>query len=384
MAPESEPPAEAEAESSDNSDAEASLAEQEPATGEAVPPETAPEVPSRLLPALIGLPIVAGLVASAILLVDYLRPIPVYCESGGGCDAIKHTNEAWQFILPTPMLGLIGFFAIGLVALMRGKTGRLLFAMGASLGGLFAGHLISVQIGYGVFCKYCMVADISAIVLMVAATVRSLRKWDPPQSWRVRVFAASGLIAAAAIPIVIGKSLKVPVPDAIKTEMASTEAGKVTVVDFVDYECPFCRRTNVAFEPILSANASRVRVVRRNVPLEMHPHAMDAAKAACCGAKLGKGEEMTHALLSTDVENLTPEGCAAVASKLGLQPDAFSACVQDPTTEASIKADIDEFHAAKGEGLPTIWVDDEPLMGEQTTDMLEHAMDTAMKKKGST
>jgi 2-hydroxychromene-2-carboxylate isomerase len=107
---------------------------------------------------------------------------------------------------------------------------------------------------------------------------------------------------------------------------------------------------------------------------------MDAARAACCGEKLGKGDEMSKLLLTTDVENLTPDGCQKLASGLGIQSEAYQACVQDPATQSKIDADKEEFHAAKGKGLPTIWVNDTPLLGEQTTETLEDAVKAAIDK----
>lgn len=342
--------------------------------------KTAARKPGNKLLALFALSTLAGLIASSILVVDYLRPVPVYCEEGGGCDAIKHTQEAVSFGIPTPVLGVAGFLLLGFLILIRGRFSRLLLVVAASVAGAFGGHLLATQIGYDVYCKYCLVADFSALALMAASTIRLIKHWDWPPGWKSRAAGAATLLGAAALPMIFGFTRKIPVPDAIKKEMAATPAGTVTVVDFVDWECPFCRRTNIALEPILAANAGRVRVVRRQVPLQMHPHAMDAARAACCGEKLGKGDEMTKALLSTDVENLTPDGCKKLASDLGLQPEAYSACVQDPSTQSKIDADIEEFHAAKGAGLPTIWVNDTPLFGEQTQETLQSTIQSAIEK----
>lgn len=381
MGPDSDAPAEHSSESDVESSPEASSS---PPPQPVTDTKSGEKSASRATAYLLAIPALTGIVASAILLVDYLRPLPVYCEEGGGCAALKNTELAWVFFgLPTPFVGLVGFLFLAFLVLLKGRGVRFAFAITTSLAGVFAAMLLRFQVDHHVFCKFCVVADISALTLMVGAAIRAAKQWDPPGSLGKRALAMSGLFVVAAIPLVFGFTRAIPVPDAIRKEMAQTAPGKITVVDFVDYECPFCRRTNIAFEPILAENASRVRVVRRNVPLAMHPHALDAAKAACCGQKLGKGEEMTKALLSTDVDNLTPEGCAAVASSLGLEPEAFSACVQDPSTQASIDADVDEFHAAKGEGLPTIWIDDQGLFGEQTGEMLQDAMNHALKDADS-
>src|SRR6202044_457923 len=65
------------------------------------------EITAGLL-GLVGslLPVLAGLVASAMLVVDYTRPAPVFCVEGGGCDALKHTVYAAPLGIPLPIVGV--------------------------------------------------------------------------------------------------------------------------------------------------------------------------------------------------------------------------------------------------------------------------------------
>src|SRR6185295_5203511 len=112
--------------------------------------------------------------------------------------------------------------------------------------------------------------------------------------------------------LVIGfnrRPIPVDVPPVIALEMKGTGRGKVTVVDFVDFECPFCRLTHAELAPAIEARRAKIRVARKHVPLRMHRHALDAAKAGCCGETLGKGDAMADALFSAPTEALTPEGC---------------------------------------------------------------------------
>ena len=170
----------------------------------------------------------------------------------------------------------------------------------------------------------------------------------------------------------------------IAREIAGTPPGKVTFVDFVDFECPYCRETHAEIAPIVFARRDHMRIVRKNVPLtRIHPHAMDAARAACCGETLGKGDAMADALFTAPVEELTPEGCAKIARSLGLDEQAFRACLTAAKTEARIKADSDDFKATHGHGLPTLWVDEERLEGAQEGAAVEKAIDRAIARKQS-
>jgi protein-disulfide isomerase/uncharacterized membrane protein len=325
---------------------------------------------------------VAGIVASSMLVVDYVRPAPVFCVEGGGCEALKHTVVAMPFGVPLPLLGLAGFVALGAWSLVPGRRARYVqlgLAVGAALVGLV---LLVLQLLLGHFCPYCCVADVSGLLSLALAAWR-LRAGGESRVAMAWTFGGAGsMVAAAAVPLAAGFHVNTT-PPAIYAEIGKTPAGQVTVVDFVDFECPFCRMTHAELEPVLESHRDKIRLVRRQVPLTMHPHARDAARAACCSEKLGKGEEMADALFTAEIEELTPEGCEKLAVKLGLPLDAFRACVQSPATDVSIDRDKDEFKAAHGYALPTIWVDETPMIGARPREDIEKVLDEALAKRGS-
>src|SRR5262245_4393916 len=124
-------------------------------------------------------PTVLGLGASVTLLVDYLKPAPVFCGLDSGCDVVKQTSYASLAFVPTPVLGVVAFAALGALTLARGNRVRLLQLVGAVLAALFAAFFIFVQSQLGAFCKYCMIADCSALVLLGVSIVRFAKRWDP-------------------------------------------------------------------------------------------------------------------------------------------------------------------------------------------------------------
>ena len=327
----------------------------------------------------------AAIAASAVLFVDYVRPAPVFCDEGGGCHAIKQTAFAHPGGIPTPLFGLSGYLAVALAACLPGRLARLAQAALASIGGLAALLLIGVQLHVGHICPYCMIVDSSALVLMGLSIARLLRDWDPPAESRRSLFGAAGLVVAAvALPLAFGLTRKPAtnpdLPKVIAEEIKKTPKGKVTVVDFIDFECPFCRATHKELEPVLASYKDKVRVVRKQVPLRMHPHAMDAARAACCGELLGKGDEMADALVEAPPAELTPEGCEKIAEKLGLDVSRFRSCTKDPETDARIRADGETFRAAQGRGLPMLYIGEQRLVGEQDRESLKAALDDALAR----
>ncbi len=86
--------------------------------------------------------------------------------------------------------------------------------------------------------------------------------------------------------------------------------GHVTVVDFVDFECPFCRMNNEDFAPLVAANRARIRLVRKNVPRSGCTRTRPTPRARPAAAHGSwKEDAMSEALLSAPVEELTPDGC---------------------------------------------------------------------------
>jgi len=308
------------------------------------------------------LPVVAGLVASAMLVVDYLRPTPVFCVEGGGCDALRHTAIATPLGIPLPLFGIVGFLAIGVASLLRGPRARVAQLGLSVIAGMVGLSLLVVQFRLGKLCPFCCVADASGIL---SAMVASARLWLASEAPAPRVLTYGGaaiMVLAPIVPLVAGFRAS-PVPQVIRDELAQSPPGVVTVVDFVDFECPFCRMTHPELQAVLEAHPGHVRLVRREVPLKMHAHAMDAARGACCAEKLGKGE--------------------AMAQQVGLSLEPYRACVADPATDALIAADKAEFQAAGGFALPTLWIGEVQVVGAQPQERIEEAFDRAMVRAGS-
>jgi protein-disulfide isomerase len=231
-----------------------------------------------------------------------------------------------------------------------------------------------------------MVADLSACAAGAVAIWRTRKELDFDVKLGARAAVVAGLVAPAALVMALGLTAKVRLPPVIAEEIGRAPKGMATVVEFVDFECPFCRDEYADLAPMLAAEKSRVHVVRKLVPLtRIHPHAMDAARAACCADLMGKGDAMADALFQTPVEDLTREGCEKIAAELGLDPARYAACVDDPKTNDLIASDRQVFDSAasKGDGLPLLWIGERKVMGLRDAQELREALDKAITKAGS-
>lgn len=171
------------------------------------------------------------------------------------------------------------------------------------------------------------------------------------------------------------------VPPAIRDELARAPRGTVTVVFFTDLQCPFCRRTHAALAPLVAERQGRVRVVTRHVPLNMHPDARTAARAAVCTEALAAHDAVLDALYRAP--DLGEAACAEIAVEHGADRAAFDRCVADPSTDARIDRDTSMFHSLGGDGVPMMYVDRTLLDGAQSRRSLETAIDAALRDAGA-
>jgi protein-disulfide isomerase len=134
------------------------------------------------------------------------------------------------------------------------------------------------------------------------------------------------------------------------------ENAPVTIVEFADYECPFCQRLAPLLDELFEKHKNEVRMVYKFMPLPMHPRGEPSARAAIAAQDQGKFWEMERALFAAAgrLEDVDIDG---MARQLGLDMNRFHADEAAPAT----KARIDEDHKLADDlgvkGTPTIYVD---------------------------
>jgi protein-disulfide isomerase len=129
----------------------------------------------------------------------------------------------------------------------------------------------------------------------------------------------------------------------------------VTLVEFTDLECPFCRAFHVgAFERLKREyiDTGKVRFITRDFPLDFHPNARPAALAVRCAGEQGKFWEMRH-VVTLNATTLGPPTYDRLAGELGLDGGRFAACIAADRYRAEIDRDIAEAMQAGVTGTPS-------------------------------
>ncbi len=155
----------------------------------------------------------------------------------------------------------------------------------------------------------------------------------------------------------------------------------VTIIEFSDYQCPFCRRAEPTLEQVLAKYEGKVRFVFRHFPLDrIHPQARGASEAAACAGEQGKFWEYHAALFAEDAQ-LDVAGLEVAGTKAGLDAAAFKTCVSERKTQALVEADLKAGEAAGVTGTPAFFINGIPLRGALPIDEFQKVIDAELAEK---
>jgi protein-disulfide isomerase len=157
------------------------------------------------------------------------------------------------------------------------------------------------------------------------------------------------------------------------------KAAKVTIVEFSDFQCPFCSRVNPTLKQITDAYPKDVAIVFVNQPLSFHQQARPAAKAFLAANKQGKAWEM-HDKLFANQQALNQPDLEKYATELGLNLARFKADMEDPATEKMVADDQALASSVGADGTPTFFINGVELSGAQPFDAFKAKIDEQLKR----
>jgi protein-disulfide isomerase len=214
------------------------------------------------------------------------------------------------------------------------------------------------------------IAAIQAVIDEELARAKALVKAGIPRS---RVYARI-VERGATAPVMLDtpSSALAPAQAAPRTGVAvplrpddparGARSPVVTVVEFSDFQCPFCSRAVPAVAEMEKKHGEHVRVVWKHLPLSFHPNAMPAALAAEAAREQGKFWEM-HDKLFANQASLSDAAYEQYARELGLDIARFQATRAAPATRRRVEDDVAAAAAAGVTGTPTFFVNGEPVVG---------------------
>jgi protein-disulfide isomerase len=147
--------------------------------------------------------------------------------------------------------------------------------------------------------------------------------------------------------------------------MLGSKDAPITMVEFSDYQCPFCQRFHLQVYNEIKKDfidTGKVRFYSRDLPIDqLHPNATRAAQAARCAGDQGQFWALRD-IMSAHPENLDLNSLVADASSLKINPDTFRACVESGKYKEAVKSDLLEAMKIGADGTPSF------VVGKSTPD----------------
>jgi protein-disulfide isomerase len=206
---------------------------------------------------------------------------------------------------------------------------------------------------------------------------------DPEENMRIR----QALLVWLRRQTDIRLSLPTPEPPILTVGVGNNPArgpaaAPVTIIEFSDFQCPYCKRSVSDLKELRNIYGERIRHVYRDYPGPTHPYAQAAAEAARCAGEQDKFWEY-HDLLFERQSPGTGWDLVGLAQELRLQPDAFLQCLQTGRYRQEVLKDLQDGMALGVTSTPTFFINGRPLVGARARSEFQAMIDRLLTPKAS-
>jgi protein-disulfide isomerase len=210
----------------------------------------------------------------------------------------------------------------------------------------------------------------------LAATIIETIRAGKSESDAVEAAKASKWGHPPAAPKLLEDPVNIPVNGAPVTGPAD---APVTLVEFSDFQCPYCWKAVAKLNAVLKAYPTQVKLIFKQFPLDSHSQAALAAQASVAAHYQGKFWPMYEALFTNHADLARPV-ILAQASKIGLDMHRFVTDLDAPATRAVVARDAADGDKAGVEGTPTVYVNGKRYNGSLELDAIKPIIDAELKK----
>ena len=156
----------------------------------------------------------------------------------------------------------------------------------------------------------------------------------------------------------------------------------IQIVEFSDFECPFCQRVTPTLDRVVAEYGDKVRLAFRQYPLDnIHANARKAAEAALCAHEQGEFWKM-HDVMFSEQKELGVEALRDKASRIGLDSEKFNECLDSGRYAEQVEEDFRAGVLAGVSGTPAIFVNGRPLSGAVPFEQMAEVIDEEIERLG--
>jgi protein-disulfide isomerase len=163
------------------------------------------------------------------------------------------------------------------------------------------------------------------------------------------------------------------------TSAMGDKDAKVTLVEFSDYQCPFCKRVRPTIWRLVDEYKGKLRYVFMDFPLSFHKDAKKAAEAARCAGDQGKYFEMNRKLFDNQ-DKIGIGNLKGYAKELGLDVKKFDKCLDDGAHTKDIEASIAKGSSVGVSGTPAYFINGIMISGAQPYESFKELIDSELKR----
>jgi protein-disulfide isomerase len=156
----------------------------------------------------------------------------------------------------------------------------------------------------------------------------------------------------------------------------------VTIVEFSDFQCPFCSRLIPTLDEVKKKYGDKIRLVFRQYPLPFHQNAQKAAEASLCANDQGKFWQMHDAMFGNQ-SALAVEQLKAKAAELGMNAEQFNKCLDSGQHVAAVAADQKDGSAVGVNGTPAMFINGRFISGAVPIEKITSVIDDELRRKGN-
>ncbi len=171
-----------------------------------------------------------------------------------------------------------------------------------------------------------------------------------------------------------------------QVEVAATDpsighpSAPVTIVEFSDFQCPFCQSVSPTLKAVREKYGDKVRVVWKDFPLtQIHPEAFKAGEAAHCAGDQGRFWEY-HDRLFANQQALQPDSLKNYAADLGLDAAAFNSCLDTSKHGERVRGGVEQGTRLGVNSTPTIYINGRMLSGAQPMETFSTIIDEELSR----
>lgn len=219
----------------------------------------------------------------------------------------------------------------------------------------------------------------AALGAMSPDEARERIRLDLETQSRMRLYreALARLRERASVEVLLAE-VRLPVADGDESFAQGPRGAPVTIFEFSDFQCPFCREVQPTLRRILQSYGGQVRLVFKHLPLtDLHPLALPAAQAAFCAGEQKAFWQYHDALFAAD--SLSPAKLDEIAARAGLSVPQFRACRDSERARAAVLRDAQEARRMGFNGTPSFLINGKPVSGAMSFDDFRRLIDQALK-----